>query len=606
MKTYLKNISAILFGFSLYFVIQFSMKSYEHTKSHPTVNETIIQKFHELNKSSDNPEELKNYFFTFYDSYEKLKGMALTNPGYLEGTTSMSEKSWTAIEWIKHGGYSADEPELQAAVRHFYDPTKPAGSRYLTNRGTYWEGVYPNPRTDAIEWAIGDSPKSANNPFTLQVGKNNMILAFTTKDSALRNEHFAAAYKCLGEVLHNTADMGCPPHTRNDSHAAPLGYAGGWILGSPDPYEELFSPAVDSANKDNNTDPSLQSYFESATTIRQINEKMAEFTNKNFFTNETINGIGVKEYKSINSDGRYSAPKLEDLEYMTESFNFEKTFPSGNRIILARDQSYFRFRGYPYIDKKAAHSQAKELVPNIMCAGVNVMRLFFPKVEIEMIDIDPLSDSIEINVKHIRNDEYPNTFLYEGPISFIINNKIHDSVLVIEKGKFKGILPFYINNGDKIKAFISMPGFTIYQEKELINKMDPLWGVWEIKEVLEDSNDPAAPVKGTIFSGIKFFRILTNGMIKITNLDGSGLMQLNYERNNLSFKISGASSKQSYSQQGNVINGQMAWSGQTASTYKVGTGGNEVEYFRKYTSNGERPKIKVIQKVKEKLSYDVR
>ena len=241
MKT--RNTLIILLGFVTYFALQLVLRSYEHTKSHPSINEVIIEKFNDYFNSKDKIEKFKNYEFNFTSDITKLTGLALTNPGYIEGTTTNSEAIKDAEEWIKHGGYSADEPELQAAVRHFYDPTKAEGSRHLTNRGTYWERVYPNPRTDAIEWAIGDTYKGESNIWSFRIGKASMILALTEKDTNKRKEHLASAYRCLGETLHNTADMGCPPHTRNDSHAAPLGYSGGWILGSPDPYEELFTPS---------------------------------------------------------------------------------------------------------------------------------------------------------------------------------------------------------------------------------------------------------------------------------------------------------------------------------------------------------------------------
>ena len=218
--------------------------------------------------------------------------------------------------------------------------------------------MYPNPHTDAIEWALGDTYKGESNIWSMRLGKANMILALTEKDTNKRKEYLAAAYRCLGETLHNTADMACPPHTRNDSHAAPLGLAGSWILGSPDPYEELYTPALTANYKDNIPDPELKAYFSSCQTIRSINTRLAQFTNANFFTNETINGTGLETYTAINKDAKYSAPLLQNLEYLPESFSFVKKFPSGREVILARYQSYFRFRGYPYIDKKAAHSQA--------------------------------------------------------------------------------------------------------------------------------------------------------------------------------------------------------------------------------------------------------
>ena len=147
---------------------------------------------------------------------------------------------------------------------------------------------------------------------------------------------------------------------------------------------------------------------------------------------------------------------------------------------------------------------------------------------------------------------------------------MHDSVLIIEKGKFKGVLPFQIKNNDMISAMIIMPGFKISTEKELKIKMNPLWGVWYIQEILDESNDPAAPKNGTVFSGTKFYQVLSNGYVKITNLDGSGLMQLRIEKFGIivyyfGFKLDAILIRQS----GSLNTEQDRWSAKTSSNYKI-------------------------------------
>ena len=614
----IKHLAVVLLGFITYFAIYYMILSYGNVKAHPSINGAIVEKFDQImNDPSQRPKKFEKYEFKFETDKTLFKGKAVTNPGFFPATTGQSEMSFTLKDWIKHGGYSADEPEVPASVRHFYDPIGLTdGKKYLTNNGTWWEGYYANPSTDAIEWALGDTPKGEGNYWSLKDGKTNLYLAFSTKDTNERKSYMAKAFRCIGEVMHNTADMGCPPHVRNDSHASPMGHNMGWFMGSPDPYEEYLVDSCGNTYKEGAPDGSLESFFESAGKIRDINEHLAEFTNENFFTHETINGyVGIYYKSPINKDGGYPNPRLENLDYDATTYTFSKKFPSGRTVELCKDYSFFSLkgRGYPYVDLKSVKSQAKELIPNIISAGVNVMRLFIPEIKIEISDTDVLSDTIEINVTHHNDDEYQASIYYKGPIKFKLNGKVQDSILVLEDRKFKGVLPFPIKNGDKLEAFIDMYAFIINCDKEVVVKMDPLWGIWHITEVLESSNDPAAPAKGTVFNGVKFFQILSNGMIKITNLDGTGLMQLNYSRNGFNFTISGSNSKQSYTQNGSVSNNQDAWSAQTKSTYKQGSGSSEVEYYRQYNSSGSRnPKTDIkgiISKkdntTKNNMSYDV-
>jgi len=51
----------------------------------------------------------------------------------ISSTYDEEERLLTAQEWIQHGGFSADVPEIHASLRHFYDPTQNENKRYLTD-----------------------------------------------------------------------------------------------------------------------------------------------------------------------------------------------------------------------------------------------------------------------------------------------------------------------------------------------------------------------------------------------------------------------------------------------------------------------------------------
>lgn len=452
-----KNVIAVLAGFIFYFIFRGIIFPYENTQTHPSFNEAIV-KFIEENSQNYFP---SRYSIKITQNAARYTGKAVTDRDYFEISHGESDVDYTVLEWIKHGGYSADEPEFAASVRHFFDPLALSGGRkYLTNRGTYWEWVYPNPHVDAIEWALGDSPKGQENEWSLKKGKEYLQSAFELADESLKNTNLAKAFRCLGEVLHNTGDMGCPPHTRNDSHAAPLGYTGGAVLGSPDPNEELFDMRWISIYMYADPDPNLKSFCDNATSIRSINEKLAEFTNANFFTSQTINGVGNETIEPINKDGNYPSPLLQNLEYNASDFIYYKNFPSGNKIKMAKDRSYFIFRGYPYIDRECVMSQANELVPNIICAGTNIIRLFIPRFTVKITSVS--SDwEVEGTVTHNQTEEYNSVFYYSGKIN-IYNSENSTKIGSIDcnTGDFRGTVSG-LESGDEIYANLELAGINI-------------------------------------------------------------------------------------------------------------------------------------------------
>ena len=407
------------------------VKAYNNVGTHPTINGAVADAFVPKFITSANPlNQFKNYTFVL-DGSAKFTGPAVTKPG--NWSIEQQDKTQTPKEWIKHGGYSADEPEVFAALRHFYDPKGiKNGKHYLTNRGTYWEGLEPNPGIDARSWAISDP----DNHWCWYYGLDYVVAALEESDKSLRDEYMARAYRCLGETMHLLADMGCPVHVRNDSHAPAMGFG---LMGDPDPYESAIIASVVSANQGNKTESALKDSFRAATVADQLFLTLATFTNENFFTNQTISGVGVRKIDPIITDQpAYPKPKLEDMTYVPEEFAFYKTFSSGAKVKMCKDRSYFNFRGYPYIDKECAESQATVLIPNIIEAGANLMRLFVPKLQVEIKEIDA-DGYVRGEVRHTVDDEYIHSIDYNGPVR-IYTEKKELGTLDASLGKFSGQL----------------------------------------------------------------------------------------------------------------------------------------------------------------------
>lgn len=128
--------------------------SYDNKTAHREFNKYILSKFIEDYKKWP---EFKDY--TFLLNFTTLKGPAITKSGWWSPTTT--NEIYTVDKWITEGGYSADEPEVPAAYRHFYDPIANDGKTYLTDLNKAL--ALFNPQIDAINWHfIGNDPTNPN------------------------------------------------------------------------------------------------------------------------------------------------------------------------------------------------------------------------------------------------------------------------------------------------------------------------------------------------------------------------------------------------------------------------------------------------------------
>lgn len=441
----------ILASIILYVVIVNYSMCYDNKTAHREFNAAIVTSF---TSTAPNWSEFKYYNFGF-DLY-KITGPAVTQSGYLSVKTE--DESYTIKDWIREGGYSADEPEAPAAYRHFYDPVSNDGKTHLTDINA--AGAQFNPDVDAIFWHFMGNDVNGSNDWSWYKAKDYMIKAISTSDEKARNENLAKAFRALGEVLHNTADMGCPPHVRNDAH-------GGFGLGGSDPYEGGFQPAWIASYAANICDATLKSQFIAATSAIEVNRQLAMFTNKYFFSDETISGNGLETYSSRNGKKDYANPKLDKLVYETESFNYFYNSPGGRKVQMCNDQSVLlgfltaNYRSYPRVTIKNAESQASELVPAIIEAGVQVMRHFIPVFTISL-EIKPQNKMIEGTVKHTATGEYPNSLNYNGKVSFLVDGKISSATTSASNGKFSITeTDKKFPNAKKIIAYIELSGIMI-------------------------------------------------------------------------------------------------------------------------------------------------
>ena len=436
----MKYAKFLLLGAISFVLINWLFTGYGNKSSHRNINSLVVEKFmSKYVNTAFQPEQLKNYLFVLNGS-KTFPGTFVNAGGLTQYAIEEIDSDLNPLAWIVHGGYSADEPEVFASFRHFYDPTAPDGNRYLHNHLDEMEstGVIDNPKIDHLEWAANHSEHQYN----WENGKASIVSALTNNLEYYKDKEMAFAWRALGETLHMIADMGCPAHVRDDAHAAE-GFTG-YKLGSPDPYEEIFedisaSEGIATIFQNGKLDQDLRTKFSNAKTIQEIAIELANYSNKNFFTTQTISGSDV--IPIIHPEKTYASPSLGQCEYDPFDFMYKKNI-SGNEVLMCCDLKYslgiFKGTGYPYINKECTYSQAQALLPQIVEAGANVMRLYIPELKVEITEYDQEENILKGKVTHKTNSEYTRQLKYNGTVT-IYNAKSRKKITEVEceDGKFE-------------------------------------------------------------------------------------------------------------------------------------------------------------------------
>ena len=506
----MKNIRYFRFPASLilgaFIIVMFT--SYGNKKTHPSINEMIVNAF--LSKNNDKKKvlsEFKNYSFLGFDLPRQCKGTAMVKDGFfqaldivwitrditdkiqntegnlfdlaaLKATCDEGNAEMGVTEWIKHGGYSADVPEVPASLRHFYDPTKPEGNQYLTDitnaviMGTI-QRVLRNPHMNGIDWALGSPGDKRFDPmghiYNWENGKAWMKMALESKDADRRSEFLGKAWRALGETLHMIADNGCPPHVRNDAHPSPL-WGNNGMFGNPDPYEELMD-IIRSKNPDEfmgfsrgTPDNTIKEAIAGMKRAEEVAKALAVFTNKNFVTNETISGVdkyGNPKKQIINCTAPYSSPLLENMTYNEADYTY-----NASGVKQCNDHNYFmKFIPTlcePKVDMECVKSQAAVLIPCIIEAGNKVMELYIPKLEVNIKSAE--KGIVTGEIKHLKDAEYTIEIKYNGKVNIVLKDKkfkIKDEENVMAKDGVFETSDLDFEKGDHIYAKLEFSGIRI-------------------------------------------------------------------------------------------------------------------------------------------------
>jgi hypothetical protein len=378
-------------------------------------------------------------------------------------------------DWLIHGGYSADEPHLQASVKHFYNPVPSAGPQELTDHKAIWNWIgnsFPfNLELESVSaklWAFTHPGNSfcwrkalLNYKQAMELSDEDKITVVPATDyrdtdipvgspAAARNIYLAKAFRGLGETMHMMADVTLPAHVRNDSHP----------LGNLDPLESTCGVGTFSLVYDSPVEPAIDKMIDASTNAVIMYDEIAKFTNASFYSDDTISDedSGVEPR---NGQEHFPSPQFKHLTPIqaqgTSSTNIPLIYVKyfNGKMVYMIQQTY---TGY-ILKKKEYHvpdsfalDQIRVLLPIAIKANSKLIDLFFPTMELTLEVKEKNYQEFEVTsqMKHlIEKDENwriqgVGAIQYSGPAELWgeKSGKIADKIQ-FEKGTLKKQLILY-------------------------------------------------------------------------------------------------------------------------------------------------------------------
>ncbi len=272
---------------------------------------------------------------------------------------------------------SVEEDAPPRWINHFYNPLTKTGwtgdkmGAFPSSvvRLFSFIGVSSEEALSAIDWIknniIQDKYASYGGNHTWKTGLGEYAAGKTNE-----------ANQTLGHALHILEDLGVPDHTRDDTHAQELSVVTGDEGSAYELYANRFTPQTFSLAK------TLSNKDDSAVikqTPEEYLESMAAYSNKYFFSNDTINSPDFPSPRvsesDCNSDG-YCYGKDENGEKMALILYKKQTNSTGE---IAKDFSLLNKEQYhPILESYFSHL-SKQIVLN----GAGMVELFYRQGEDE-------------------------------------------------------------------------------------------------------------------------------------------------------------------------------------------------------------------------------
>ncbi len=346
-------------------------------------------------------------------------------------------------DWIIHGGFSADQPEWPMALLHFYDPINTAkpwltDQQYMVNFLRRFGGsTIANPERDAVTWTFSTKPGDLSEHVDWFIQEYGWIQAKEYLQRALQsresmNEDYGRAWRAIGEVMHMVADMTVPAHVRNDGHAAER------PISNADPYEYNTYGRDVVTHKDSSHYANLNYFrFDAENIMRSV----AQYTNKNFFSKDTIPG-------NDNPSGTYAHP---DIAAMTidVSGNYLHTTTDGKYYVAARPSTlggrWRRNEGYPLTPD--VREQQSILIPTAIRAGAGIIYAFLPRFEVKA-EVTRKQDRPGWYQVYGKLTHHPN---FNWPTRVEVQN---GAVIIVKSGQQETRIPVERADGQPLNTFV--------------------------------------------------------------------------------------------------------------------------------------------------------
>lgn len=291
--------------------------------------------------------------------------------------------------WIIKGSIKEDTPPRW--INHFYDPIYERGLsgenvgvipapmvRVLTEIGISSE----KPRS-SVEWATDSSLQQAYRYF----GGDQ---SWETALSKMREGEKEEAFTALGHILHLLEDLGVPDHSRDDAHAAVIGnltgdtgspYESYAVMWNEEKTKSLMIPENLFKNGESSRKYAAIGDDDGLLELKENFRTMALFSNKYFFSKDTINDPRYQEPKITRSDGKFG--------YGIDSKGLEFPLVARETIKDAYGREILvyglRERGYYYDIFNAYFSR---LAPEVIVRGADIIDLFLEKSVMTGADIN--------------------------------------------------------------------------------------------------------------------------------------------------------------------------------------------------------------------------
>jgi len=179
-----------------------------HAESGRQINPEALADFKDIYGGSD------KYKNSPIDWGRQYNGPTVAQSGMFDPAYGYS--SMAASAWVADGGFTADEPNFFAALRHFFDPLAINGQNYLTDMPASYQGyggdqaLNPiiNPEIDARQWALNHEQNAFSFKKGLEYYKKSMEVMVGLTDGDGRRNHTGSGR------AGRTCSRACPDITR--------------------------------------------------------------------------------------------------------------------------------------------------------------------------------------------------------------------------------------------------------------------------------------------------------------------------------------------------------------------------------------------------------